>query len=105
MTTIYDIRLPPEYCGKSFRVGAVARDQSDTCKGCLLAHRGCLCGYDCLSYAALRDNHTQVQVKRVRDGEIVKDRDGNLYTAKQINWHTMEFVPQRKDDNNGRSHK
>ena len=91
MITVADISTPPTCVGNSFIVRAIARDQSDPCKGCALHYMGFRCQCECentLSSCDMKRN-----VKKVKDGDMVLDRQGIPYRVSQISDFRMEFVP------------
>lgn len=91
MITVAEISAPPTCIGNSFIVRAIARDQSDPCKGCALHYMGFRCQCECentLSSCDMKRN-----IKKVKHGDVVCDRQGNTYLVYQPSDFRMEFVP------------
>ena len=88
---------PPSLHGRSFLVAAIPM-KPDACVGCCLAVRG-ICGCPCTDYtrSPFRKESlkgvSHVNFKRVKDGDIVKDRQGNRHMCLQKDAITMSLVP------------
>ena len=91
MITVAEISTPPTCIGNSFIVRAIARDQSDPCKGCALHYMGFRCQCECENTLSSCDKKRNV--KKVKDGDMVLDRQGIPYRVCQISDFRMEFVP------------
>ena len=91
MITVANISELPICDGTSFIVRAIARNQSDQCKGCAWRFKGFRCQYECGNTNLPCD--LKCNIKKVKDGDMVQDRQGNPYRVCQISDFQMEFKP------------
>ena len=88
MIIICDKELPPECIGRTFIIRAVARDQENPCKGCALSYMGFRCQYECGNKRPPSFSK-KINIKKVKDGDVVMDGDGNKYRVSQTSDFNM----------------
>ena len=93
MTVLVDSTCCPECVGKTFIVAVIARNQSFPCGGCHYRKNAMTCSRPCNPSWF---NRPFTNFKRVKDGEIVKDTDGNLFMCHAKSKTTMALTPQKK---------